>query len=108
VNEPIPRCRANFIGKAAALKEREAGVDKKLVTLIVDADDVDCAHDEAVFDNGECVGFVTSGGYAHFCQHSVAMATAEAPFEVEILGELRPARVQAQALYDPSGSRMWA
>jgi len=27
-------------------------------------------------------------------------------FEVEILGERRPARVQAEPLYDPSGSRM--
>lgn len=104
---------ADFIGKSAALEERETGAEKKLVTLVIDADDVDCSHDEAVFHNGECVGYVTSGGYAHYCQRSVAiaylptaLATADEPFEVEILGELRPGRVQAEPLYDPSGAKM--
>ena len=103
----------DFTGKAAALSEREAGVDKKLVALIVDVDDVDCAHDEAVIYNGECVGYVTSGGYAHYCQQSMAMAYVPAAlakageqFSVEILGELKPASVQMKALYDPSGSKM--
>ena len=35
-----------------------------------------------------------------------ALVDAGEAFEVEILGERRPARVQAEPLYDPSGSRM--
>ena len=103
----------DFIGKAAALRERQTGVEKKLVTLIVDSEDVDCVYDEAVFHIGKCVGYVTSGEYAHYCQQSMAMAylpTALAivgeQFEVEILGELKAAFVQAKALHDPTGSRM--
>ena len=82
---------------------------------MVDADGVDAIRDEPVFAGGGCVGYVTSGGYAHFCGKSVALgyvpadlADAEAAFEVEILGQLRPARRQRQPIYDPSGSRMRA
>ncbi len=105
---------ADFIGKQEVIVARDAGATKKLVTLVVDTD-VDCHHDEAVFHNGQCVGYITSGGYAHYSGCSLAMAyipaelcaDAEA-FEVEILGELKPARLQANPLYDPSGSRMRA
>lgn len=81
----------------------------------MDSEDIDCVYDEAVLHNGKCVGYVTSGGYAHYCQQSMAMAylptalvIAGEQFEVEILGELKAAFEQAKALYDPAGSRMRA
>jgi dimethylglycine dehydrogenase len=104
---------AAFIGREAALAERDSGPDKKLVTLVVDANDSDVHHDEAVFINGEAVGYVTSGGYAHYVDKSVALAyvpvelaTPENRFEIEILGEMRPAYLQKEPLYDPKGDRM--
>lgn len=103
---------SDFIGKTAALKERAEGPTKQLVTLVVDTD-VDCHHDEAVFHAGACVGYVSSGGYAHHSQCSVAMAYVPsnlakegAEFEVEILGNLKPARLYNQPLYDPGGVAM--
>ena len=102
----------DFIGREAALAEHEAGPAKRLVTLVVDADDTDCAGDEAVFQGGDCIGHVSSGGYAHCSGVSVAMAyvpvesLSAGDFEVEILGEKRPARVQAKPLYDPAGALM--
>jgi dimethylglycine dehydrogenase len=102
-----------FIGREAALAERERGPEKRLVMLVVDADEVDVHHDEPLFHDGACVGYVTSGGYAHTTGHSVALgyvprelAGDDAVFEVEILGERRPARIQARPLYDPEGARM--
>lgn len=102
-----------FIGKAAALAEKARGPEKRLVTLVVDADRVDANRDEPIFRDGACIGFVTSGGYAHYVQQSVAMgyvpaalAAADADFQVEILGEMRPARIQQQPLFDPGGGRM--
>ena len=104
---------ADFIGKGAALAEREAGAKRKLVTLVVDAEDVDCHADEAIFHDGTCVGFVTSGGFAHHSEKSVAMgyvprdlARAGEAFEVEILGNLYPAQLQDRPLYDPDGTKM--
>ncbi|MBM3572797.1 MAG: FAD-dependent oxidoreductase, partial [Alphaproteobacteria bacterium] len=102
-----------FLGRAAALAERQRGPDKKLVTLVVDAVDVDVHHDEPVFHGGACIGYVTSGGYAHHVKKSVAFAYVPAAlakpgesFEVEILGERRRARLQAEPLYDPRGKLM--
>lgn len=104
---------AEFIGKQAAHAEKERGPEKRLVTLVVDADGVDVNRDEPLFHNGECVGYVTSGGFAHYVKRSVALgyvpaalAKPETPFEVEILGEMRPARIQPQPLYDANGGRM--
>ncbi len=103
---------ADFIGKAASLAERDQAIDKCLVTLLVDTE-IDCHHDEAVFHNGQCVGYVSSGGYAHHSQRSVAMAyvptelaTDGEKFEVEILGDLMPAVLQSEPLYDPTGARL--
>jgi len=59
------------------------------------------------------VGFVTSGGYAHHAEKSVAlgfvptgMIAEGARFEIEILGQRRPATLITQSLFDPEGARM--
>jgi len=102
-----------FIGKAAALAEKTQGSKKKLVTMTIDTDDIDVSNDEAILNNGECVGYVTSGGYAHHVGKSMALGylptaltAAGTAVEVEINGECYPAIVVAEPLYDPSGSRL--
>ena len=103
----------DFIGKQAALTQQDKGPEKKLVTMVMETDDIDVTHDEAIFHNGECVGYVTSGGFAHHVQKSVALGyvpTALAKdgeaFEIELLGEMKPAKIVAEPLYDPTGERM--
>ncbi len=103
----------DFIGRDRAMEERDAPPDRTLVTLVVDAADADVVADEAVWHDGTVVGFVTSGGYAHYSQASVALAMIPrsladdgAAFEVEILGDRRPARIIAEPLLDPAGERM--
>lgn len=105
----------DFVGRQAALVEQQRGPAKRLVTLVVDSRDRDVVGDEAILIDGTCVGHVTSGGFAHHAGLSVAMgylppgAAAEGTaVAVEIDGELRPARVQAAPLHDPSGARMRA
>ncbi len=104
---------ADFIGKAAALAERKTGPKRKLVTLVVETQDVDCAADEPVFHGKACIGYVTSGGYAHWVKKSIALAYVPAElakdgekFEVEILGNFYPATLTARPLYDPDGQKM--
>ena len=105
--------KKNFIGREAALREREHGAARKLITLIVETETVDAVRDEAIFHNGDCVGFVTSGGYAHHCKQSIAMgyvpaelATAGRKFQIELLGELHNATMTAAPLYDPTGEKI--
>ena len=61
------------------------------------------------------IGWITSGGYGHHVQASLAQGYVPASlaerdeeglFEIEILGIRRPARITLQALFDPSGARM--
>jgi dimethylglycine dehydrogenase len=103
----------DFIGRAAALAEKEKGPARRLCSFVVEAEDADVWADEPIWKDGAVVGFVTSGGYAHYVGKSVAlgflpvaMIAPGARVEIEILGELRPATLIAEPLFDPQGERM--
>ncbi|MNL66947.1 hypothetical protein D3C87_1914840 [compost metagenome] len=95
------------------LDEKLTGGALRLITLIVDAVDADVIGDEPISLDGEVRGWVTSGGYAHASGVSVAMgyvpkAIAEVVngWQIEILGEMLPARLPPVPLFDANGSRM--
>ncbi len=103
----------DFIGRDAALAERDEPPARKLVAFTVEAADSDVWADEPIWKGDEVVGFVTSGGYAHHVRRSVALglvprelAAAGESFTIEILGERRPASILAEPLFDPTGVRM--
>ena len=103
----------DFVGKEAALRMREEGPSRKLVTMRVETDDIDVSADEAILKDGEAVGYVSSGGFAHYSKASVAMgyvptelAAGDMAVEVEINGERYPARILGQCLWDANGGRM--
>ncbi|HLI14307.1 MAG TPA: FAD-dependent oxidoreductase [Alphaproteobacteria bacterium] len=102
----------DFIGRDAALREKERGPQRRLITLAMGADSADAIGDEPIWHGGKAVGWVTSGGYAHHLGCSLALGYVPAvlgaadSFEVEILGERRPARLAPEPLFDPKGERM--
>ena len=103
----------NSIGRVAAIVDRGVGPKRKLTQLVVDADGVDAAGNEAIIHNGKCVSYATSGGFAHYAGESVAMAYLPVEllqqglsFEIELLGEMRTARIQSTPLYDPEGHKL--
>ncbi|MCU1388241.1 MAG: glycine cleavage system protein, partial [Ilumatobacteraceae bacterium] len=109
----------DFIGRSAHEAELKTGPARRLVTFVVEPDPeapADVIGDEPVWHDGKVVGWITSGGYAHYSKASIAMgyiptelATADAgDFEIEIIGRRRPARLQMEPILDPSGSRMRA
>ena len=102
----------DFVGKAATEQFAKDGVARKLVTLVIDTP-IDVTLDEAILHNGEAVGYISSGGYAHHVGKSMAMgyvsseyAVAGSQLDVEILGEMYKAEVQSAPLYDPEGLKM--
>lgn len=104
---------ADFIGWTAAEQDRSQGPARKLVAFEVDADDADVNAYEPIWLDGKVVGFCTSGGYSHHAQKSVAMGflpvdrvTDGLQVEIEILGQLRKARVISKPLFDEDGTRM--
>ena len=103
----------DFIGLEAARAEHETPPERRLCSFVVAAEDADVWADEPIWKDGEVVGFVTSGGYAHFVEKSVAlgfvpqdMIADGAEFEIEILGDRRGATLMAEPLLDPEGERM--
>ena len=103
----------DFIGRDAAMRERDAPPGRRLCTVVVDAHDADVWADEPIFSGDDVVGFVTSGGYAHYSAKSVAlgfvpveMMDAGTEFTIEILGERRAAKLVGEPVLDPRGERM--
>ena len=102
-----------FVGRAAALEEKESGGKLRLVIFAVDAGDADASGDEPIWHDGRVIGWVTSGGYGHSVRRSLALgyvpkeyAGLTDGFEIELLGERRRATQQAASAFDPDGSRM--
>jgi len=107
--------KGDFVGRAAALEEKESGGALRLATFTVDAADADAIGDEPIWHDGKVVGWVTSGAYGHRVQRSLALgyipaalALAKDGFEIEIIGERRKAKREAAAVFDPDGRRMRA
>ena len=105
----------DFIGKAAAVQDKVEGASRKLCTFVVDATDADAHGDEPIWVGDDVVGFVTSGGYAHYSSSSVAIGflpveliTKNQKVEIEILGERRNARMITEPLFDPKAERLRA
>lgn len=105
--------KGDFIGRDAVLRQGPAR--ERFGTFTVDAGDCAIWGDEAVFRNGEPVGYVTSGGWGPVTEQHIALGYVQADawqpgadYAVEILGKLRPAILHAEPLYDPTGARMRA
>lgn len=104
---------ADFIGKAAALEEKQSGGKLRLRAFVMDAADADVIGDEAIWFGDEVRGWVTSGGYAHNAKASIAMgyipkeiAEESDGFEIELLGKRHKARMQPAPLFDANYERM--
>ena len=107
--------KSDFIGRDAALREKETGGKLRRVSFVVDATDADVVGDEPIWHGGKVIGWVTSGGYGHYVERSLAQGyvprslaadTAPGAFEIEILGERRAATIAPEPLFDPQGRRM--
>jgi dimethylglycine dehydrogenase len=106
--------KPDFIGKAALASEKQQGVSKRFVTLVVEAGDHDAPYMSTLWYNGTIVGETTSGGWGHRIGKSIALgmlradlAVAGTALEVEIFGRRYAATVQPdQPLYDPLNERL--
>src|SRR5207253_7776271 len=107
--------KPDFIGREAALAEKATGGKLRRVSFGVDASDADVLGDEPIWHDGKVIGWVTSGGYGHYVERSLAQGyvprslagdTGPGAFEIEILGERRAATIAPEPLFDPQGRRM--
>jgi len=105
--------KQNFIGRDAFLNYAPAR--EKFITLTVDAGDCAIWGDEAIFLDGDPVGYVSSGGFGPLTEKHIALGyvncdayQASGQYSIEILGKLCRAELQVAPLYDPAGVKMRA
>ncbi|MEL7471417.1 MAG: FAD-dependent oxidoreductase [Pseudomonadota bacterium] len=106
----------DFPGKQALLNQKQQGVQKRFVTMTVDAGDCDAPYMSTVWVNGDVVGETTSGAWGYRVGKSIALGTIKVEHtvpgtevEIEIFGERRKAVVQEdQPLWDPKNERLRA
>ena len=81
--------------------------------MTIDTIDIDVSNDEAILKNNKCIGYITSGGYAHYSKKSMALGYVPVEFskhkttlDVEINGKFYKAHVTDRPLYDANGGKM--
>jgi dimethylglycine dehydrogenase len=108
--------KPDFKGKAALEREKQQGVTKRFVTLVVDAGDCDAPYMSTLWHAGQVVGETTSGNWGYRIGKSVALGMLRADLaepgievEVEIYGDRFKAIVQVdEPLFDPKNERLRA
>ena len=107
--------RPGFVGRDAALRERDTTPARRLVLLAVAATDADAGFYEPIWQADKLVGFITSSAYGHTCGRSLSMgyvatpaAAAGTELEVTVLGDRRACTVLGEMPVDPNGARMRA
>lgn len=106
--------KPDFVGKAALEAQRQKGVSKCFVTLIIEADECDAPYMSTLWLGDEIVGEITSGGWGHRIDKSIALgmlradlAVAGREIEAEVFGRRFKAVVQEdQPLWDPENKRL--
>jgi 4-methylaminobutanoate oxidase (formaldehyde-forming) len=107
-----------FTGRDALLRQKEAGVRRRLVQFGLRDPDAFAYHDEPVYRDGVLAGRVSSAAYGHSLGYTVALGYVTAPepgtppswytageYEIEIAGQRVPADASLRPRYDPRSER---
>ncbi|MCP5366263.1 MAG: FAD-dependent oxidoreductase [Hyphomicrobiales bacterium] len=98
--------KGDFRGRDALLRQRDAGVDRRLVCLLLDRD-APVHGGEPILRGGRVLGLTTSGGFGHTVGRPVVLGyvpadqAGQADYAVEVFGESVPATRSPRAPYDP-------
>ncbi len=107
--------KPDFKGKQALQSEKQQGVTKRFVTLVLDEPGTcDAPYMSTLWHDGKIVGETLSGGYGHRVDKAIALGMLRADLaepgarvEVEIFGERMGATVQPdKPLWDPENARL--
>ena len=107
-----------FIGRDALLRQKEAGLKKRLVQFILNDPEPLLYHNEPIYRDGEIVGYITSANYGHALGRAVGLGYVNHPdgvdpdfvksgaYEIEVACERVPATASLRPLYDPAAERV--
>jgi dimethylglycine oxidase len=107
--------KPDFVGKEALLKLKDKPLKKKLCCLVSDDPQAWAFGYEPIFENGDCIGHVTTANYGYSVGKFIAYgylpiryAEPGTQVEVEYLGERWPATVSNEPLWDAKMERLKA
>jgi len=107
--------KPEFVGREALLRQQEAGIPQRFVTLECEVDDADPIGNEPLYLGGSIVGRATAGAYGHHVKKALALGyvTPEAAevgtiLEIEILRKRYTATVIEESPYDPENKSLRA
>ena len=109
-----------FVGREAALRQRAAGVRRRLATFALEDPEPLLVHNEPIWRDGVRCGWITSAAYGHTLGRSIGMGFVSDPggglvtpdwllagrYELEIANERVPATASLRAWYDPANERI--
>ncbi|MDH5505411.1 MAG: FAD-dependent oxidoreductase [Acidimicrobiia bacterium] len=107
-----------FVGRERLLRDREAGLKRRLVQFLLDDPQPLLHGEEPIFRNGERVGYLRSGNYGHtlgaamgfgYVEHAGGVNRdylIEASYEIQVAGSMVPASASLRPMYDPTGQRV--
>ncbi|XP_045451807.1 sarcosine dehydrogenase, mitochondrial [Melitaea cinxia] len=113
-------CRKDgeYIGNEYVTKARKTGVTKKYAFLTLD-DKVAIFGQEAIYRNGEPVGYVRRGDYGFYLNKSIGIGYItnkgaevtkdylnEGNYEIEVMGKKYKAKLHLKSPFDPNGQRL--
>ncbi|MCB4458100.1 GcvT family protein [Leisingera sp. McT4-56] len=105
--------KGDFTGREALLKRQSEGARKKLVTLNVDTTHSPAHGGASMMQGDKVVGTVTSGGWGHRVGMNLAyafmnpqLAEIGSTMQLDLCGDLVPAKVIAPSPYDPGFDRI--
>ncbi|HLB79635.1 MAG TPA: FAD-dependent oxidoreductase, partial [Dongiaceae bacterium] len=113
-----PDKAAPFIGREVLLRQREAGVAKRLVQFALDDPDPLLYHNEPIYRDGRLVGIVAAANYGHTLGRAIGLGYVKEPggvdanfvrsgaFEIEVGGRRYAARASLSPMYDPKSERL--
>jgi 4-methylaminobutanoate oxidase (formaldehyde-forming) len=109
-----------FIGRDALLRQKEAGVTRRLVQFALEDPEPLLYHNEPIYRDGAIVGHVTSANYGHHLGAAIGLGYVAHPdgvdadfvktgrYEIEVACERVPAQASLRPLYDPGSERVRA
>jgi len=109
-----------FLGRHALERKAAVPLQKRLMTFTVDDPAISLVGRETIYQNGERVGYLTSGGWGYTAATNIGMGYVrradgvtddflrEATYELEVATVRVPAKLHATPLYDPKGTRIKA
>ena len=107
-----------FIGKEALIDQSQHLLNRRLACFTTDDEEISLHGRETIYRDGERVGWTTSAGWGYTVKKNIAYGYVRnndgitdeflysGDYELEVEEVRVPVRIEADNLYDPSGSRM--